>query len=1284
MRTATVSLALLLLTSTLFAAALERSYSFDPAQVSVENGYAIIEMPESPSLGDAGEPLLPMKGYSLLLPPGESLVDVQVISERWLPMAGIYVPKPASQMQRISEAVPMMTQPDPAIYEGESVFPAVTVSNIRTHFLRGHSIGAFVIRPVRWNPVSETLEYLADVTVHAITQPSQKGQNALELLRRDEATHTLLESVTSDLESETAYPTIENNLDELDEPNPSILIICPANHEFVWEEYADWKYSRGQVATILTTENIYATYEGRDNAEKVRNAIIDQYQTYLIEHVILGGDVDYVPYRGFYNQAYQGGEVDDNIPADLYFAGLDGTWNENNNSRWGENASEDDLLQEVTVGRCPANSINDVMTWTAKMISYQDEPVTGEVLEALMVGEDLGWEAWGGDYKDQVGQGSTANGYTTTGFPDQFNVETLYDRDSEWSVPQLFSQLNSGVHYVNHLGHANVTYALKASNSNINNNELTNDGETHSYYLLYTQGCYCGAFEQACITEKWNAIDHGAFAVISNSRYGWGDGGGTNGASQRFDRQFFDAIFGEDKYIVGDVNRDSKHDNISYIDISCMRWCYYEINLFGDPSIELYTDEVSELEVELPDVYVIGSPYLEIATSQPWARVTIFIGDEIVFSGMTDGIGNANIPLELVQAEALGISIIAKNHLPWYGSVPVIASEGPYPLVTEVSIADEAGNDDGVADFGENITMEVELTNMGQDVLNSANVYFSTNSEHLLLSETQIVVDGLQPNQTVTVEQPAYVDVNVEDGTDVLVYATVEAEDETWEREFSLTLHAPRLSMAVRRVDDMDTGNGNCRIDAGETATVVMEFRNDGSASLENVTLVAASDNPYVLSVESDENEFDVLADNETIFTQDFIVTMSEDTPEFYRAVFMLGVQREDGYEVRNLQRLDIGGFYDCADGALQNVSHYAVSGWNDQWHLSMERNDTPDGNFSWKAGSSNAGSDYGDNLNAVLQLPALPRVSAMTLNFTHWIEAEISAQHGGECYDGGLVEISADGEMWMQVTMPGYNYTARGSGPFEEGTRLYSGNVEWERQTYNIPYGASDSLYIRFRFGSDQDDQNQDVYEGWYLDDISVTLGDELDTPLELQALVEYPGIVRLTWATPAPEVDECANLEGFIVYRDQEAISDVIVDVDFGDDVQTTPYGLYVYQVSALYETGESSPTPAIEVNWDGSFDDVSETEETIPVTWELSTPYPNPFNPTTTVRVSLPQAANVQLTVFDVLGREVTRLVDGHLGMGYHSFTVDANNWASGMYFVTLEAPGATFTRKMVLVR
>jgi len=101
------------------------------------------------------------------------------------------------------------------------------------------------------------------------------------------------------------------------------------------------------------------------------------------------------------------------------------------------------------------------------------------------------------------------------------------------------------------------------------------------------------------------------------------------------------------------------------------------------------------------------------------------------------------------------------------------------------------------------------------------------------------------------------------------------------------------------------------------------------------------------------------------------------------------------------------------------------------------------------------------------------------------------------------------------------------------------------------------------------------------------------------------------------------------------------------------------------------------------------LSPTTTYIPTVSRLYQNYPNPFNPTTAIRFSLPEAAQVKLTVYDISGREVRNLVSGSLQAGVHDIQWNATNnngarVASGIYIYRLQAGSFVQNRKMTLLR
>jgi hypothetical protein len=89
-------------------------------------------------------------------------------------------------------------------------------------------------------------------------------------------------------------------------------------------------------------------------------------------------------------------------------------------------------------------------------------------------------------------------------------------------------------------------------------------------------------------------------------------------------------------------------------------------------------------------------------------------------------------------------------------------------------------------------------------------------------------------------------------------------------------------------------------------------------------------------------------------------------------------------------------------------------------------------------------------------------------------------------------------------------------------------------------------------------------------------------------------------------------------------------------------------------------------------------------IPQTFTLDQNYPNPFNPTTMIRYSVPRAAQVSLTIYNVLGEKVATLYSGMQRAGTYEVNFNADRFASGVYFYRLEAGRFTSTRKMMLLK
>ena len=267
-----------------------------------------------------------------------------------------------------------------------------------------------------------------------------------------------------------------------------------------------------------------------------------------------------------------------------------------------------DFLAEVYVGRAPVSNPDELKNFVKKTVSYMKSDKK-DYHKVLMVGEYLGFGGpaqYAADALNELLNECDAHGYNTTGIPlagsgqdasFKYSVEKLYEKYGSWTGSDLINTINGGnINIVNHLGHANVNFNMKLGTPGYNYYGACSVGrfDNEQYPIFYSQGCFAGAYDAGapfyddCIAEYMTVKnEHGGVAGIWNSHFGWGRFKSTDGPSQRYHREFIDAIYGEEISTLGMANQDSKEDNIDNVNCWPMLWLYYCINLIGDPALNV-------------------------------------------------------------------------------------------------------------------------------------------------------------------------------------------------------------------------------------------------------------------------------------------------------------------------------------------------------------------------------------------------------------------------------------------------------------------------------------------------------------------------------------------------------------------------------------------------------------------------------------------------------------------------------------------------------------------------
>lgn len=535
---------------------------------------------------EPGKPMLHYYKLMVLLPFGEEYQGAAIAwgASRDLGK-GVYVDFAKDQQPISTPSIVTQTVADASVYSNNAFYPYRDFEYLGTQYYRGYAIAIFNVFPIRYNPVSKELfsftSFSLNVSTGSNNEASHKQSRFLSLHESSIATLKSMVTNHQTIQSYLSAPKTRHESRNLDPNAAKSMIIITSDSRTQWfAEYASWRESKGISTGIYSTEFIYANYPGEDNAEKVRNFIIDAYLLWLgsstpLEYVIMGGDDEVVPERGVFGRV--GSTVDNRMPSDLYFSNLDGNWNANGNSIYGEMQDQTDMIPELHIGRFPAETLWEFNNIFRKIRYYVDHDSFSNNI-AIFYGENLNNNplTWGGDYKDDVAQ------Y----LPEEYLYSTQYQRDGTYSSQSVWNSINDGVNVMNHMGHANETYLMGQGNNTINQLQNT------EYGFLYSQGCYPAAFDQRtsgdgeCIGEHLLMTSGGVFSFIGNTRYGWYMPGSIDGASQFYDREFFIGLYEQNHLQLGDALTFSRLQNLnSALSNDVMRWCYMEMILFGDPSV---------------------------------------------------------------------------------------------------------------------------------------------------------------------------------------------------------------------------------------------------------------------------------------------------------------------------------------------------------------------------------------------------------------------------------------------------------------------------------------------------------------------------------------------------------------------------------------------------------------------------------------------------------------------------------------------------------------------------
>jgi hypothetical protein len=647
-----------------------KAYKFN--NLTFKDGYTYLAGCRPSDQGFA--PAVSVKASKIMLKPGQQAKKVTVKYGKLVQVPGDFFVKPTIPAYK-SDGKPASLS-DESIYkdatarallaqhyEKDALFPGVKETYLfTTQYKCGVPVTITIVHPVQYNPVRGELFYYEDITVAVETEPVDPAKEIAAYVMTP-FHRSILQQTVDNTEAIADLELTPRDVDDYE-----VLVITNPNIQSTFNEYVALNKRRGLRTKVALITDVLQT-SGTTDQDKVRNYIKNEFTNHKILFVVLGGDVNVIKVQELYSEAYDHNQTPDRFRqvysgADIYYATLDGNWNNDGDNKFGE-VGEEDLFFEVYVSRMPADNTTDLTNILNKTKHYAETPKRDQVKNVLMAGEfawdDYGYTVWGADnialyvgYVDRFG-------WQTYGWTDDFNLEWITDKETGaengWDGADLRAKLLSHKPvWIDHQGHGNSSYCFSIGNSQIPG-IFSNTGTNQNYFITYSGGCNIQMFSVSdCFMEEMINQPNGAVVVMGNWDSGIGDDDGNNHPSCVPIRHMHDAIFNPARrvHFIEATHAGGKESvidlatNPNAINIApyygLMRYCCYNTNGFGDPALSVWTDTPKDVTATTFNVTGDGNQFT-ISNVPPYTCVGLadITTDEIFSAQITGYKYNADV-----------------------------------------------------------------------------------------------------------------------------------------------------------------------------------------------------------------------------------------------------------------------------------------------------------------------------------------------------------------------------------------------------------------------------------------------------------------------------------------------------------------------------------------------------------------------------------------------------------------------------------------------------------------
>ncbi len=1389
---------------------------------------------------DEGAPNLAGGGRLIALPQG-AYAKLNIISKRTETFYNVEV-APAPRIPFDTEDGPLVYNRDQTVYSKDAFYPASPVTLGEQTQMRGVDVVMLGITPFQYNPVTKELIVYRDLQVE-VEFVGGNGHFGADNLRS-----RWWDPILSDhILNYGSLPEIDYTSNFRTRDGAEYLIICPDDADFLaWADSIKVFRTKQGISTVIKT------------VPEVGGNTVAAIESYIDDIMAPGTGWDPAPAAILLMADY--GNSGNTITSQSYPHPYSGTYITDNN--YADISGNN--LPDIVFARMTAQNNTHLETMVTKFINYErNPPVNPDFYDHPITA--LGWqtsrwfqicsEAIGGYFLHQHGKNPVRVNDIYSGNPNSdpwstaTNTAVVVNKFGPsdlgyipatpaelggWSggnATMINNAINSGAFLLQHRDHGGTDGWGHPAYYDYDINGLTNT----DLPFVFSINCLTGMFNIGgeCFAEKfhrytYNDENSGALGVIAasqvsysfvNDTFVWG----------MYDNMWPDFLptyvstptergvlpaFGNaaGKYF---LQESAWPNNVSNKLIT-----YRLFHHHGDAFTTLYSEVPQNLTVAHDPILMSGFASFNV-TANAGALIALSVDGELI--GVAEGTGSpVSVTIDpQVPPTNVDLVITMQNYYRYETVIPVIPQSGPYVVYDSHIINDASGNGNGMLDYGETVTLDFTVSNVGNEQATNVDVIISSTDAYVIIIDATAYFGNIAAGATATVFDAFAFEVadNVPDGH--VIDFVVEADGgQIWESYFSDEAHAPILTAEEFIIDD-NTGNDNGIIDPGETVTIYIPTNNEGSSTSPSVISTLTCTEPLITIVDetytlgeiiaggSVQAVYTVIADSEislgTPITFNYEVDADAYSIQNYFTT-IVGLIIED-FENNNFLSFDwqFGGNanWTISTGAYEGtycaksgtISHYQTSS------IYLEVNVLAAGDLSfYKKVSSETNWDflrfYVDNAQvgswsgtvAWSQETYQLSVGTHTLKWEYYKDGSVS--NGSDCAWIDYIVFPAIG-VETTGTVAGFVIDIDTGLPIE-GADIAGMAISGTDGSYSF-----DTLVGIYDFTCTADNYFDLVMEDVVVEEGATTslnfAMNPSNTPENVQASVTDYNDVVITWETPAdPQCEnitkdkigklnvrerisrsneepvyETRSLVGYKVYKDGTEIVEITDPTIFTYTDEELNAGDYEYTVTAVYDEGESdhsepanvtvvlpaltdvtaeSQDPNVIVSWgipasrgivsykvyrnseliaedvmsspyedlnvltgnytynvvvvyDGNWESAMSNNAFVahtdlsnlpkPEETKLTGNYPNPFNPTTTISFSTKESGNVSINIYNMKGQLVKTLVNENLEAAYHNVVWNGKDnsnkvVSSGLYFYKMRSNNYTATKKMILMK